>query len=73
MLYQDLHCCTVLICDMILGMDKKKKKKKKRGYKLLGVIGVLSGTMECRFTIYSLFIDVQKSFLDIHKSIFGYP
>ena len=32
---------------MILGMDKKKKKKKKkktkRGYKLLGLIGVLSG------------------------------
>ena len=35
-----------LVCDVILGMDKKKKKKKKtkRDDKLLGFIGVLSGT-----------------------------
>ena len=31
-----------LVCDMILGMDRKKKTK--RGDKLLGLIGVLSGT-----------------------------
>ena len=29
--------------------------------------------MRCRFTFYSLFMDIQKSFLDIHNSIFGYP
>ena len=43
-----------LVCDMILGMDtkkkhtqkkkKKKKKKKKRNDKILGLVGVLSGT-----------------------------
>ena len=27
----------------------------------------------CRFTIYSLFMDIQNSFLDIQKSINGYP
>ena len=29
--------------------------------------------MGCRFTIYSLFMDIQNSFLDIQKSIYGYP
>ena len=27
----------------------------------------------CRFTIYSLFMGIQNSFLDIQKGIFGYP
>ena len=45
------------------------------------------GCIGCRFTIYSLFMDIQNSFLDIHnsfvdihysfldiqKSIYGYP
>ena len=40
-----IRTCTVaqyLVCDMILGMDKKKTLK--RDDKLLGLIGVLSGT-----------------------------
>ena len=29
--------------------------------------------MGCPFTIYSLFMDIQNSFLAIQKSIYGYP
>ena len=43
-------------------------------------VNLMLVSMGCRFTFYSLFMDIQNSFmdiqnsfLDIQKSIFGYP
>ena len=33
---------------------------------------MMPNDMGCHLTIYSLFIDIQNSFLDIKKCIFGY-